>query len=332
MPARRSNRPPEPESLGGPPAKAPALLEAKAWSTIDGVWKPLFGSFFEQGISVEWHDFTTERDIDWARSFHPSCLELCLNFSGHARLQIEAESQALPPEHFALYTTHAHEPRAVRLSGSVHRFLTLEMSQEYLSHQCADDLTLLKPPLQGFVLEGDKAPPFLEIKPMPTGLLSLRGDFVEPRVAATATAAWYGAKILEVLAQTVFREDEPNAPLPRHVRVNRERVERARYLLERDLENPPSLEMLAADLQVSPFHLSRLFTDETGMSIPKFLRLRRMEIAAELLREGKKSVTEIAMMVGYSSLSSFNRAFVEFAGCCPGLYPKVQIVGRTPKR
>lgn len=167
---------------------------------------------------------------------------------------------------------------------------------------------------------------------MPTGLLSLRGDFVEPRVAATATAAWYGAKILEVLAQTVFREDEPNAPLPRHVRVNRERVERARYLLERDLENPPSLEMLAADLQVSPFHLSRLFTDETGMSIPKFLRLRRMEIAAELLREGKKSVTEIAMMVGYSSLSSFNRAFVEFAGCCPGLYPKVQIVGRTPKR
>jgi AraC-like DNA-binding protein len=102
----------------------------------------------------------------------------------------------------------------------------------------------------------------------------------------------------------------------------------ARYLLERDPENPPSLEMLAQDVECSPFHLSRIFTEAHGMSIPRFVRTRRIEKAAELLRSGKMNLTEAAFAVGYASLSAFNRAFVEQMGCCPGLYPRVRIAGR----
>ena len=155
---------------------------------------------------------------------------------------------------------------------------------------------------------------------------------LEPPVQQAARGVWFQGKVLEILALTVFREDESRVFFcERHKRANRDRVERVRYLLERDLENPPSLEMLAQDVECSPFHLSRIFAGETGMSIPKFLRTRRIERAAEMLRAGKTSVTDAAFAVGYSSLSAFNKAFVEQMGCCPGLYPAVKIPGRKTR-
>ena len=106
-------------------------------------------------------------------------------------------------------------------------------------------------------------------------------------------------------------------------------MERIRYLIERDLENPPSLPMLAEEAGCSPFHLSRIFTQESGVSIPKFLRMKRMEKAGELLKLGRANVTEAALTVGYASLSAFNKAFLEYFGCCPGLYPHGKIAGRA---
>ena len=47
----------------------------------------------------------------------------------------------------------------------------------------------------------------------------------------------------------------------------------------------------------SPFHLSRTFSAEMGMTIPQYLRQIRMERAADLLKSGKFNVTaEIAAM------------------------------------
>ena len=136
--------------------------------------------------------------------------------------------------------------------------------------------------------------------------------------------------MLEILAQTIYPDENPDELFcQRHQRSNRERVERVRYLIERDLENPPSLEMLAQEVGCSSFYLSRVFAQETGASIPKFLRLKRMEKAAELLRTGRANVTEAAVTVGYASLSAFNKAFVELFGCCPGLYPHGMIQGRA---
>ena len=71
----------------------------------------------------------------------------------------------------------------------------------------------------------------------------------------------------------------------------------------------------------SPFHLSRQFSETTGLTIQQFIRPLRLARAAELLRTGKCNVTEAALEVGYNSLSHFTVAFREAFGCCPGLYP-----------
>jgi AraC-like DNA-binding protein len=58
-----------------------------------------------------------------------------------------------------------------------------------------------------------------------------------------------------------------------------------------------------------------------GITIPQYLRKLRMERAAALLKTGKFNVTEVALEVGYSSLSHFSQAFCQTMGCCPAIYP-----------
>jgi AraC family transcriptional regulator len=311
-----------------PPIRPP-VGEKAVWKAIDGAWRPLFGSFAERGISIEWHDFQLERNLAWSPSFHPGSLEICLNFSGAAHFHDGTAERELPAGYVAAYTARQNAPLAERRSGSWHRFLTIELSPSFLRAQC-NALDHLKPPVRRFIEGAGQCPPFLEIHPMTTALLGFRSAFIEPPLSSSARDAWFLAKTLEVLAHTVFNRDEPNELFcQKHHRQNHDRVERARYLLERDLENPPTLEMLAEDVGCSTFHLSRIFAGNTGMSIPKFLRTRRIERAADLLLNGRMNVTEAAMAVGYSSLSAFNKAFVEQMGCCPGLYPALKIAKRN---
>ncbi|MEO8350492.1 MAG: AraC family transcriptional regulator [Chthoniobacteraceae bacterium] len=303
-----------------------ALHETPAWRGIRGTWQPLHGGFFERGLSVEWHDFHVDRDMNWARSFHPRSLEICLNFSGTAELHDGAAERSVGPNELAIYTTQGERMRAVRHSGSLHRFITLELSASFLRTQFADVLDRLKPPVRRFIESGAMAPAFLETLPLPATMLTARTHFVEPPVPAPARDTWYLGRVLEILAQTFFQPDDSKELFcHRHKRTNRERIERARYLIERDLENPPSLGMLAEEIGCSSYHLSRTFAQETGVSFPKFLRMKRIEKAAEFLCAGRMNVTEAAMAVGYSSLSAFNKAFVEQLGCCPGLYPHVKL-------
>lgn len=308
------------------------LLERKVWKTIQGTWKPLCGNFTEEGFSIEWHEFHTGEDLDWGKSFHANSLEVCLNYSGHGSLLHQERQVEIHHDQVAYYTVgDTQDWAATRHSGSIQRFLTIELSATYLQKVLQGCLGHLKKNVLNFIENPGPTPSSLEVMGMPSGFLALKMSFLEPPVAGAAEKVWYQSKILEVLSQICFREEEGEFFCHRQKRFNQERVEKVVFLLERDFENPPSLTMLAEEVGCSPFHLSRLFAQETGISIPKYLRVKRIEKAAEYLKSGKMNVTEAAMAVGYSSLSAFNKAFVEQMGCCPGLYPSARaLTNRKP--
>ena len=58
-------------------AKAPSLSTAEngVWRHIQGEWRQLFGSFAREGVSIEYHNFRSEKELDWSRSFHADSLE-----------------------------------------------------------------------------------------------------------------------------------------------------------------------------------------------------------------------------------------------------------------
>jgi len=303
------------------PSEQKSSVEGPAWEGIHGTWQQVHGGIFDQGFSLEWHDFHLSENLDWAKSFHEDTLEICLNFNGNAILGAGKAARSLEPSQVALFTTSKSPLIAQRSADSAHRFITLEVSRAFLGQQFSASMDALKPQVREF-LDSSTTGGEAECLPLAPSLLPLRMHLLAPPVFPSAQPTWYQSKILELLAATVFKENRSNELFcHQHLRLNRERVEHARFLLQRDLENPPDLNMLAAELGCSAFHLSRIFAKECGISIPRYLRMERIEKAAEMLRAGQNtSVTDAATAVGYSSLSAFIKAFVEHFKMLPSEY------------
>ena len=312
-----------------------STAENGVWRNIQGEWRQLFGSFSREGVSVEYHHFRSEKALDWSRSFHPGSLEICLNLQGSGSLRTDKSEFAIGVRSVACYLPAAGGKfHATRTPGEHHHFVTVELSREFLAARLGSAATALLAPVRAFLQGGPGAGTgYAAVEPMNMAVQGIARSLEEPpiSVASAAGRVWYEAKVLELISLLLF------APLTapkeemfcdRQKRVNRERIEQVCALLARDLENPPTLEMLAAEVGCGAFHLSRTFSQHVGRTVPQYLRQLRLERAAQLLREGRCNVTEAAMEVGYSSLSHFSKAFWEAFGCCPGLYgnPKLRAV------
>ena len=96
-------------------------------------------------------------------------------------------------------------------------------------------------------------------------------------------------------------------------------VARARELLEAHLADPPSLELLAAAVNLSPFHFARVFRQATGMPPHAWLKQRRLVKARELLKQGQAPAA-VAFSLGFADQSHLNRQFKQAYGITPGAY------------
>ena len=302
-------------------AARPPFAEAPAWNAVGAGWRPLFGKFQPLGFSFEWHDFTTAETLDWARSFHPGSVELCLNLEGVASLDDGRQSVELAANTFSFYFQGEPGLKAGRVAGQQHRFITVEFSAPFLREHFRLQAGNLHPLVEAVIAEKTKASQTTPAERMPTPLQQLVNSLRHCPVFQPAQEVWFRCKALELAAQLFFRPQGGEMFCTRAQRAARERVERAQVLLRERMQDPPSLEELGKLVGCSPFYLSRLFSTEAGLTIQQFIRQVRLERAAELLRTGRCNVTEAALEVGYNSLSHFSTAFHAAFGCCPGLYP-----------
>ncbi len=67
----------------------------------------------------------------------------------------------------------------------------------------------------------------------------------------------------------------------------------------------------------SKFHFSRLFKQFTDMSFYDYLNQRRVKEAERLLLDPHLTITEVAMLSGFSSIATFNRVFKNLKECTP---------------
>lgn len=83
-----------------------------------------------------------------------------------------------------------------------------------------------------------------------------------------------------------------------------------------------SVEQLASDLCMSRMTFYRKIQSATGQKPTEFMRTIRLRRAAELLREGRQSVTEVSYAAGFSSVSYFSRCFRTMYGVPPTQFGK----------
>ena len=91
-------------------------------------------------------------------------------------------------------------------------------------------------------------------------------------------------------------------------------------LLDRWFASPLAIPEVAARVGYSPHHFSRAFRRAYGQSPGRYLAQRRIERAQDLLRNSDLTVTEICMMVGFSSLGTFSATFKRAIGLAPTTY------------
>ena len=75
-------------------------------------------------------------------------------------------------------------------------------------------------------------------------------------------------------------------------------LRRVRDRIDREFDQPLSVESLAAGVHMSAGHLSRQFKSAYGESPYSYLMTRRIERAMALIRRGDLTITEICFTVG----------------------------------
>lgn len=313
---------------GQPSRKPTGFTESPAWEGVGSGWRHLHGNFRELGFSIEWHDFRAARDLDWSRSFHPGGVEICLNLAGHGSVRNGQDRLQLTPRTAGFYLQREPGLQGVRTGGERHQFITIELSCGFLARHLQPAENGLHPRLRSL-----DEPQVSEPVRLGVAHQQLISTLRHPPVYAAAQRIWYHAKALEVAAAFLYQPGESDELFcQRQKRKNQERVQGVVAVLTQNLAEGLSLEEIGRRVGCSHFHLSRVFSQETGKSIFEYLRELRLERAAELLREGKLSVTQVALDVGYASPSHFSAAFHDAYGCCPGLYPMATTTQRAGKK
>ncbi len=90
--------------------------------------------------------------------------------------------------------------------------------------------------------------------------------------------------------------------------------------MDRAYAEPLNVGAVAAVAHVSEAHFSRSFKSVFGETPHHYLQRRRVERSMFLLRETERSVTDICMDVGFSSLGTFSRTFTGIVGETPSDY------------
>jgi len=93
--------------------------------------------------------------------------------------------------------------------------------------------------------------------------------------------------------------------------------------IEEQLVEEIALEFMPNITGYSKFHLSRIFKQETGLTIGEYIRMRRLAVAASSLIYSNASIITIAFTFQFQSQEAFTRAFKEVYALPPGKYRKL---------
>ena len=99
--------------------------------------------------------------------------------------------------------------------------------------------------------------------------------------------------------------------------ADRDKIAKAREVLIQHIGEPITIKELSRKVAINECYLKKGFKEMFGTTIFDFYQSQRMEHARYLLYEKGLSVTEVSMMLGYSSISHFSTAFKKHTGLKP---------------
>lgn len=134
--------------------------------------------------------------------------------------------------------------------------------------------------------------------------------------------AYYKVKTLELLLYLAELNTATKNQLSEYQSEQVELIRTIHEQLTSNLEHRFTIEELSRQYLINSTTLKNMFKSVYGTSLAGHIKMHRLEKAAELLKSTDKSISEIALLVGYDSPSKFSTAFREQYEMLPSEYRK----------
>jgi AraC family transcriptional regulator len=161
---------------------------------------------------------------------------------------------------------------------------------------------------RGEVWQTGGVPPLPEL--MVVGELAQSAADGMSEVGLDEVGLWLAVRFAEVVSG--HRRTPPRA----RARERRRAVDAALWM-DAHSHEPIDLERTANEAGLSAFHFLRLFASILGVTPHQYLVRSRLRHAARLLADHDRSITDVALDVGFGDLSNFVRTFHRAAGVSP---------------
>ena len=99
-------------------------------------------------------------------------------------------------------------------------------------------------------------------------------------------------------------------------------INKATDFIDNNLDNEFSVDKLCEHLDVSRSHLYSVFEKELNVGVSSYVKERKIKKAILLLKDGSKSIKEIAYNCGFNDETIFIKTFKKYTKMTPGLYRK----------
>lgn len=102
--------------------------------------------------------------------------------------------------------------------------------------------------------------------------------------------------------------------------INYNRIAEAIEYIQQNFTEQPTLEEIAEQIHLSPFHFQRLFKEWAGVSPKKFLQFISVQHAKKILNNSQSTLFDTAHQTGLSGTGRLHDLFVKIEGMTPGEY------------
>jgi AraC family transcriptional regulator len=97
-------------------------------------------------------------------------------------------------------------------------------------------------------------------------------------------------------------------------------LKRATELLHAEFRESLTVNYLAAEVGVHPYHFSKTFRQFKRQTVGEYVHRLRVRYACGLLAEGERTLADVALAAGFADQSHFTRAFRRVTGMTPGTF------------
>ncbi|MBW4079861.1 AraC family transcriptional regulator [Paenibacillus sp. S150] len=154
-------------------------------------------------------------------------------------------------------------------------------------------------------------------EPMLTAYMELSARLIDalkhPKYGSEVLALTYLIQIL-VLVNELYSRTRSSVPS-----IISSHIESAMSYIDNHLHLSLPLEQIAGELNVDKYYLSHMFKQQTGGTIYRYVLLKKIALAKQLLSAGT-SVSDTCYLSGFNDYANFIRTFKNITGLPPGKY------------